>query len=162
MSKMVNDDLRLWVDDLMRFAQQLRPPMVLPPSDFTLSMPPVRSLKRTSAFCSSGGGVLKLVEGLHVPRERQDGPSKRNSNPANPGTPRIKIAAQCRQFASLGQCRISNCKFLHSAPPADATLPDALRDSGSSAAAVGGSRALVLLSEPRGGSGGGSGSVGSG
>ena len=69
MSEMVNDDLRLWVKDLMRFAQQVRPPMVPPPSDFTFSMTPVPSFRRTSAFCSSGGDVLKLVEGLHVPRE---------------------------------------------------------------------------------------------
>ena len=105
MSEMVNDDLRLWVNDLMRFAQQVRPPMVPPPSDFTFSMPPVPSFKRTSAFCSSGGDVLKLVEGLHVPRDSQDGPSKRKINPASPGTPKKKIAAQCRQFASLGRCR---------------------------------------------------------
>ena len=157
MREMITDDLRLWVNDLMRFAQQVRPPMVPPPFDFTFSMPPVPSFNRTSAFCSSGGGVLKLVEGLHVPRESQDGPSKRKSNPANPGTPRKIIAAQCRQFDSLGRCRFSNCKFLHSAPPADATSPDALRDSGSSAAPAGGSRALVLRSESRGGSGGGSG-----
>ena len=50
MSEMVNDDLRLWVNDLMRFAQQVRPPMVPPPSDFTFSMPPVPSFKRTSVF----------------------------------------------------------------------------------------------------------------
>ena len=77
MSEMVNDDLRLWVNDLMRFAQQVRPPMVPSPSDFTFSMPPVPSFKRTSAFRSSGGDVLKLLKGLHVPRESQDGPSKR-------------------------------------------------------------------------------------
>ena len=89
-SEMVNDDLRLWVNDLMRFAQQVRPPMVPPPSYFTFSMPPVPSFKRTSAFCSSGGDVLKFVEGLHVPRDSQDGPSKRISNPASPGTPKKK------------------------------------------------------------------------
>ena len=88
MSEMVNDGLRLWVNDLIRFAQQARPTMVPPPSDFTFSMPPVPS--HTSAFCRSGGDVLKLIEGLHVPRESQDGPSKRGSNPANPGTPRKK------------------------------------------------------------------------
>ena len=88
MSEMVNDDLRLWVNDLMQFAQKVRPPMVPPPLDFTFSMPPVSSFKRTIAFRSSGGGVLKLVEGLLVPRESQDAPSKRKNNPANPGTPR--------------------------------------------------------------------------
>ena len=77
MSEMVNDDLCLWVNDLMRFAQQVRPPMVPPPSDFTFLMPPVLPFKRTSAFFSSGGDVLKLVKGFHVPRESQDGPSKR-------------------------------------------------------------------------------------
>ena len=158
MSEMVNDDLRLWVNDLMRFAQQVRPPMVPPPPDFAFSMPPVPSFKRTSAFCSSGGDVLKLVEGL---REGQDGQSKRNRSPATPGTSRKKIAAQCRQFASTGRCRFLNCKFLHSIPPADATSPAALRDGDSSAAPAGGSRALALRSEPRGGSGGG-GSGGSG
>ena len=90
MSEMVNDDLRLWVNDLMRFAQRARPPMVPPPSDFTFSMPSVPSFKRTSAFCYIGGDVLKLVEGLHVPRDSQDGPSKRKSNPASPGTPKKK------------------------------------------------------------------------
>ena len=84
MSEMVNDDICLWVNDLMRFAQQVRPPMVPPPSDFTFSTLSVPSLKRTSAFCSSGCDVLKLVEGLHVPRETLDGPSKKKSNPANP------------------------------------------------------------------------------
>ena len=69
MSVMVNDDLRLWVNDFLRFAQHVRPPMVPPPSDFTFSMPPVPSFKRTSAFCSSGSDELKLVEGVHVPRD---------------------------------------------------------------------------------------------
>ena len=159
---MAYDNVRLCVNDLTRFAQQVRPPMVPPPSDFTFSMPPVPSFKRTSAFCSSEGNVLKLVEGLHVPREIQDVPSKKKGNPANPGTQRKEIAVQCRQFDSLGRCRFSNGKFLHSAPPADATSPDALRDSDSSAGPAGGSRALVLRSEPRGGSGGGSGGARSG
>ena len=87
MSEMVNNDLRLWVNDLVLFAQPVRPPMVPPPSDFTFSMPPVPLFKRTSAFCSSGGDVLKLVEGLNVPRDSQERPSKRKSNPASPGTP---------------------------------------------------------------------------
>ena len=84
MSEMVNDDLRLWVNDLMRFAQQVRPPIVPPSTDFTFSMPLVPSLKRTSVFCSSGGGVLKLVDGLHVPRDSQDASLKRKQ----PGQPR--------------------------------------------------------------------------
>ena len=162
MSEMVNDDIRRWVNDLMRFAQQVRPPMVPPPSDFKFSMPPVPSSKRTSAFCSNEGDVLKLVEGLHMPRDSQDGPSERKSNPANPDTPRKKSATQCRQFSSLGRCRFSSCKFLHSASLADATLPDALCDSGSSSTRAGGSGALVLRSEPRGGSGGGICGAGSG
>ena len=90
MSEMVNDHLCLRVNDLMRFPQKVRPPMVPAPSEFTFSMPPVPSFKRTSAFCSGGVDVLKLVELLHVPRDSQDGPSKRKSNPASPGTPKKK------------------------------------------------------------------------
>ena len=162
MSKMVNDNICLWVKDLMRFAPQVRPPMEPPPSDFTFSMPPVPSSKRTSAFCSSKGAVLKLVEGLHMPRDSQDKPSERKSNPAGPDTPRKKSATQCRQFSSLGRCRFSSCKFLHLASLADATLPDALCDSGSSSARAGRSGALALRSEPRDRSGGGIGGAGSG
>ncbi|CAN0494248.1 unnamed protein product, partial [Laminaria digitata] len=101
MSDMVNDDLRLWVNDLTEFAQQVRPPTVPPPPDTVFAMPPVPAFQRTTAFCSSGGDVLKLVEGLHVPRDGRDGSSKRNRSPApaKTGTTRKKSAALCRQFS---------------------------------------------------------------
>ena len=100
MSDMVNNDLRLWVNELMKFAQQVRPPTVPPPPDTVFATPPVPAFKRTTAFCSSGGDVLKLVEGMHVPRDGRDGSSKRNRSPApaKTGTTRRKTAALCRQF----------------------------------------------------------------
>ncbi|MEP5245426.1 MAG: hypothetical protein ABJ111_00040, partial [Alphaproteobacteria bacterium] len=55
MCEMVNHDLRLWVNDLMRFALSSQPPLVPPPPDTMFAVPPLPAFGRTSAFCHGGG-----------------------------------------------------------------------------------------------------------
>ena len=62
MCEMVNHDLRLWVNYLMRFALTSQPPVVPPPPDMAFAVPPLPAFGRTSAFCQGGGELLKIVE----------------------------------------------------------------------------------------------------
>ena len=128
MSEMMNDDLRLWVNDLMRFAQQVRPSTVPPQLNAVFDAPPAPAFSRARNVFSSGGDVLKLVEGLQVPRDSRDGAPKRGQSlaPAKTGPARKKSAALCRMFASTGLCRYSDCKFVHANTPADSSFPAAL------------------------------------
>ena len=171
MSDMVNEDLRLWVNDLMRFAQQVRPLTVPPQFNAVFNAPPVPAFGRTRNLCSSGGEVLKIVEALQFLRDSSDGAPKRGQSlaPAKTGPARKKSAALCGMFASTGLCRYSDCKFVHANTPANSSSPAALLGGGSASPAGGtrggaaaqasGMRALVLRPDGgRGGAGGGGGS----
>ena len=112
MSERVNDDLHLWVNDLMSFAQQVRPSAV------PLDAPPAPAFSRTRNVCSSGGDILRLVEGLQISRDSRDGASKGSQSLAlaKTGPTRKKSAALCRLFASTGQYRYFDYKVVHAIP----------------------------------------------
>ena len=61
-SDMVNGDLRLWVSQLMRDAQQAKPAEVPPPPGTVFDMPPLPAFDRILSFCGGGGDVLRLIE----------------------------------------------------------------------------------------------------
>ena len=47
---MVNHNLRLWVQELVRFANQVRPEVIPPPADTVFDAPPVPAFDRNLAF----------------------------------------------------------------------------------------------------------------
>ena len=59
---MVNGDLRLWVSQLMRDAQQAKPAEVPPPPGTVFDMLPLPAFDRILSFCGGGGDVLRLIE----------------------------------------------------------------------------------------------------
>lgn len=114
MSEMMNDDLRLWVNDLMRLAQQVRPSGRPSLSNAVLDAPSARAFSRTRPFCTNVGDVLELLEGRHVPHDSRDEASKQNRSPAlaKMSTTRKKSAALCWQCSPASQCRFSDCTLL--------------------------------------------------
>ena len=113
MCDMVNHDLRLWLQELVRFAHHVRPEVIPPPAETVFAAPPVPAFDRTLAFCKGGNDVLEMIadvtQGL---RSGVDGSNKQKSGAANvglssPGTgsSRKKSSQVCRQFASTGHCK---------------------------------------------------------
>ena len=88
MSETVNGNRRLWVYDLMRSPQQVHSSTVLPQSNAVFNAPPAPAFTRTRSFCTTGGDVLELVEGPHIPREIAR-PGKRASRCAGSFLPQV-------------------------------------------------------------------------
>ena len=61
MCDIVNHDLRLWVQELVRFAHQVRPEVIPSPADTLFDAPRVPAFHRTLAFCKGGDDVLKMT-----------------------------------------------------------------------------------------------------
>ena len=61
MSEIVNDDLRLWVNDLGRFAQQVRPPIIRIYGRFTPGFVFVGSSKTTAVLIQRSNVLLLLL-----------------------------------------------------------------------------------------------------
>ena len=168
MCEMVNHDLWLWVNDLMRFALTSQPPVVPPPQYTAFAVPPLPAFGRTPAFSQDGGELLKIVEETSGGRVAGDGHAKRKASAvqSSPGSghARKKRSQLCHMFANTGRCKCHDCIFVHDAPPADSSSPAALSGGGggSSASAGTGPRALTLGAANASKAAGGGGAAGGG
>ena len=161
MCEMVNHDLRLWVNELMRFALPSQPPVVPPPPDTVFAVPPLPAFSRMSTCFQGGGGLLKIVEETSRGRVAGEGHSKRKaaavSSSPGPGHTRKNLSQPYDMFA------VSSCM---TPPPADSPSSAALivGGGGISTSVRAGSRAFDLRAAngPRvAGGGGASGGRGS-
>ena len=106
MSDMVNSDLRIWVSQLMRDAQQAKPAEVPPPPGTVFDMPPLPAFDRIISFCGGEGDVLRLIEEVGGQRGGGDGQYKRKAlsglaSPRTNSSSKKKSAQICRLFASV-------------------------------------------------------------
>lgn len=121
---MVDHDLRLWVNELMRFSTGIHPALVPPPPDMVFEMPPVPIFSRTAAFCQGDEELLKIVE--ETPQGQRsvgDGGAKRrpHAGPSPAGTIHLqkKRTQPCRVCLCTGKCGWRDCIVLNDSPPAD-------------------------------------------
>ena len=149
MCEMVNHDLRLWVNELIRFDLTSQPPAVPHPPDTVFAVPPLPACGRTPAFCRGGGELLKIAEeisrgrvagGVHSKRKASAGPSSRGA-----GYARKKSSQPCNMFAAMGRCKWRDCIRVHYSTPPGSSSPPVLRVGGGgiSVSVWAGSRALA-------------------
>lgn len=119
---MVNQDLRLWVNELIRFSLGSQPAVVPPPPKMAFEVSPVPAVGRTAASFQGGGELLNIVEEASQGQRGVKAGGARHKTAAgtpSPGTvhPKKTRHQLCRLSLSTGKCRWRDSICVHDTPP---------------------------------------------